>query len=203
MIPWINYCFMVLLLIVSCDDKYGVNNVTKSNTIIDIQPFNGISASQTQYVYTELKKVYSLIQVKKIIALPKSAWYPARNRYRADSLIHFLKRQSAKGHITIGLTNEDISTTKNEVADWGVMGLGFRPGNACVASSFRLSKTQTNIQLFKVAIHELGHTQGLPHCPVKSCFMRNAEGKNPTNEEKDFCTSCKPKLIAKGWQFNQ
>jgi archaemetzincin len=203
MIPRIIYFFLLMLLLIgSCDHKDPVSNVVKSNIMIEIQPFNGISPSQTQYVFTELKKVYSLIEIKKAIALPQSAWYPPRNRYRADSLIQFLKRQTVNGHITIGLTNKDISTTKNEVADWGVMGLGFRPGNACIASSFRLSKTGTNMQLFKVAIHELGHTQGLPHCNVKSCFMRDAEGGNPTNEEKEFCTKCRSVLIAKGWKFN-
>lgn len=55
------------------------------------------------------------------------------------------------------------------------------------------------MQLFKVAIHELGHTEGLPHCPVKSCFMRDSEGRNPTNEEKEFYPKCKKQLIDKGW----
>lgn len=201
MIPRIIYFFLILLLIGSCTNKDSVNNVAKSNIVIDIQPFNGISTSQTQYVFTELKKIYSFIEIKKAIALPAAAWYPPRNRYRADSLIHFLKTQTAKGHITIGLTNKDISTTKNAVADWGVMGLGFCPGNACIASTFRLTKTEINMQLFKVAIHELGHTQGLPHCNVKSCFMRDAEGRNPTNEEKDFCPKCKSFLKMGGWNF--
>ena len=201
MIPRLIYFFLILLLYGCCDNKDSQTNVDKANIVIDIQPFNGISPSQTQYVFTELKKIYSFIEIKKAIALPASAWYLPRNRYRADSLIHFLKRQTAKGHITIGLTNKDISTTKNEVSDWGVMGLGFCPGNACVASSFRLSNTETNMQLFKVAVHELGHTQSLPHCNVKSCFMRDAEGRNPTNEEKDFCQKCKSVLIKKGWHL--
>jgi archaemetzincin len=29
--------------------------------------------------------------------------------------------------------------------------------------------------------------------------MRDAEGKNPTNEETEFCKRCKKKLINKGW----
>ena len=57
------------------------------------------------------------------------------------------------------------------------------------------------MQLFKVSIHELGHTQGLPHCVVKYCFMRDAEGRNPTNDEKDFCPACKTFLKQKGWNF--
>ena len=87
------------------------------------------------------------------------------------------------------------------MADFGVMGLGYRPGNACVASTFRLNAENKSEQFYKVAIHELGHTQGLKHCPDKTCFMRDAEGKNPTNEEKDFCQNCKKVLRSKHWKI--
>ncbi len=81
------------------------------------------------------------------------------------------------------------------------MGFGYNPGNACVVSSFRLSKANQQEQFYKVAIHELGHTQGLPHCEEKTCFMRDAEGGNPLNEEKDFCPACKSFLKGKGWRL--
>lgn len=168
---------------------------------IDIQPFSDISKTEREYVLAELKKVYPYVILQPAIVLPKSAYYPPRNRYRADSLINFLGRSTPAGHVTIGLTSKDISTDKGIYADWGVMGLGFCPGNACVASTFRLTKSVKLMQLFKVAIHELGHTQGLPHCDVKSCFMRDAEGRNPTNEEVGFCQKCKALLVSKGWQF--
>ena len=76
------------------------------------------------------------------------------------------------------------------------MGLGFQPGKACIASNFRLRDKKN---FFKVALHELGHTTGLPHCPEKTCFMRDAEGGDPTGEESGFCTKCKNYLIKKGW----
>lgn len=183
------------------DNKDSATSDSESNTVIDIQPFAGVTDVQVNYVFAELKKNYPFISINKSIALPSTAFYPARNRYRADSLINFLSRMTIDGHKTVGLTNKDISTTKNGIADWGVMGLGFCPGKACVASTFRLSKNEINRQLFKVAIHELGHTFGLPHCPVKSCFMRDAEGGNPTNEEKGFCKSCHAFLSARGWQL--
>lgn len=82
------------------------------------------------------------------------------------------------------------------------MGLGYRPGNACVASSFRLTKKNKTQQFHKVALHELGHTQGLPHCPDKSCLMRDAEGGNPLDEEKAFCASCRQYLKSKNWKLN-
>lgn len=71
------------------------------------------------------------------------------------------------------------------------MGLGYCPGKACVASSFRLSPQKRQQQFFKVAIHELGHTQGLAHCAIKTCLMRDAEGGNHLDEETDFCQKCK------------
>lgn len=79
------------------------------------------------------------------------------------------------------------------------MGLGYCPGNVCVVSTFWLSNRNKSIQLFKVAIHELDHTQGLEHCEVKTCFMWDAEGKNPTNEKTEFCKECRQILEAKGW----
>jgi archaemetzincin len=81
------------------------------------------------------------------------------------------------------------------------MGFGYCPGDACIASTFRLSKSEKLMQLFKAAIHELGHTHGLPHCSVQSCFMRDAEGGNPINEEKEFCSGCKKFLADRGWNF--
>jgi archaemetzincin len=195
------FVFSVLIFLISgsCKNKDTAKAGYKNNFIIDLQPFDGITAAQTQYVFNELKKIYFFIEIKKSIPVPPSAYYPARNRFRADSIINILSNQAAAGHKVIGLTNSDISTTKNDIADWGVMGLGFCPGKACVVSTFRLSKNETNKQLFKVAIHELGHTFGLPHCPIKSCFMRDAEGGNPTNEEKEFCAKCRLFLVKQEW----
>lgn len=130
------------------------------------------------------------------------AYYPARNRYRADSLLLYLKKQTPKGHVTLGLTSKDISCTNGDIPDWGIMGLSYCPGKASVTSTYRLSKKNLLEQFFKTSIHELGHAMGLDHCPVKTCFMRDAEGKNTTNEEKEFCPKCKKFLIEKGWNLN-
>ncbi len=111
----------------------------------------------------------------------------------------YLRKETKEGHLIIALTSKDISWTKGKILDYGIMGLGLCPGQVCVASSFRLSKTDNLRQLFVVSIHELGHTQGLPHCPVKTCFMRDAEGGNPTNEETEFCLKCKAHLVSRGW----
>lgn len=188
----------------SCSEKR--NNVKTSEQKIAItiliQPFRDIKPEKVETVAEGIRRVYPNVKVLEPIDFPENAYYKARNRYRADSIIKYLSTKTTEGFVTIGLTSKDISVTKGKVKDFGVMGLGYRPGKACVASNFRLSKENSDEQFYKVAIHELGHTQGLAHCPEKMCFMRSAEGKNPTNEETDFCKKCKTFLSNKNWKFS-
>lgn len=175
------------------------SNVTK--TII-IQPFGNFSKTEASAVFQSIKKLYPHVILKEPIALPSPAFYKPRNRYKADSLLNFLSSKIPENDVVIGLTEKDISTTKGKYKDWGVMGLGFCPGNACVVSTFRLKKDNLSSQFYKVAIHELGHTQGLQHCTAKTCLMRDGEGKNNLDNEFDFCEKCKFFLKTKGWNFN-
>ena len=43
-------------------------------------------------------------------------------------------------------------------------------------------------RLWKVAIHELGHTLGLPHCPNNGCLMQDAHGTVKTDCGARFAT---------------
>lgn len=193
---------LLFLLMFSCSDKKA--NLIENNreTVLLIQPFKDMNSETTKFVTAQITKIYPHVIVLEPIDLPKEAYYKERNRYRADSIIKSLSQNTEKGFVKIGLTTKDISTTKGSVKDFGVMGLGYQPGKSCVASNFRLNKDNKNEQFFKVAIHEIGHTQGLKHCPEKSCFMRDAEGKNPTDEETDFCNKCRDFLKTKNWKFN-
>lgn len=195
---------LFLFLMFSCSEKQGNVKVQKQKPAITIliQPFRGIQSEKVKTVAEGIKKVYPNVKVLEAIDFPGNAYYKERNRYRADSTIKFLNTKTRESFVTIGLTSKDISVTKGKIKDFGVMGLGYRPGKACIASDFRVNKKNSDEQFYKIAIHELGHTQGLPHCPEKMCFMRDAEGKNPTNEETDFCKKCKTFLISKNWKFS-
>jgi archaemetzincin len=194
-----SYCFLFLSLFISC--QQNAKPINKPKAII-IQPFNDLSTPQIEIVYKQLKAINPNIILRTAIALPASAFYEKRNRYRADLLIRFLSTLTHKDSVVIGITSKDISTIKGKIVDWGVMGLGYCPGNACAVSTFRLSKTNREAQFYKVAIHELGHTQGLPHCANNTCYMRDADGGNPLDDEIDFCKSCKTFLKSKGWVLN-
>lgn len=196
------FCFILF----SCGDVDNAHdafsNNTKSIPVIILQPFQGLSKEYTQYLYTEISKVFPKVLINNPIEIPKSTYYPERKRYRADKLIFYLKNRTEKGFITIGLTHQDISHTKGKIKDYGIMGLGYMPGNACLISHFRLTNQNRLKQFLKLAIHELGHTQGLPHCPNLNCYMRDAKGKNHFDEESNFCETCKSTLSSKGWNFN-
>lgn len=198
-----SYCFLFIILIfaLSCSEKKQAAVKEKQAITVLVQPFKDLNSESLNFVTSEIKKIYPNVKVLEAIDFPENAYYEERNRYRADSVIKFLNKETKERFVTIGLTSKDISVTKGKIKDFGVMGLGYRPGKACIASKFRLNKKNADEQFFKIAIHELGHTQGLKHCPEKTCFMRDAKGKNHTDEETDFCKKCKTFLINKNWKF--
>ncbi len=195
------YWLVLLFSFVQC--KENRNNIQKNNFnyTIYIQPFSDLDISIVKAVRDSIKKFYPYVEILEDKNLPTFCYSEKNKRYRADSLLRFLETNIKNNELIIGLTDKDISTTKDTIKDWGVMGLGNCPGKTCIASTFRLKAINRKSQIFKVAIHELGHTQGLAHCINKSCFMRDAEGKNPTNEEKEFCKNCTSFLKTKKWKL--
>ncbi|HLK27025.1 MAG TPA: hypothetical protein VKT28_00485 [Puia sp.] len=187
------YFLCLIALFDSCNQKQ-----TKE-VVIEIQPFYNLPDSDAKFVFKQVNKIYPYVVLNKPINLPQLAYYSLRNRYRADSLLRFLSSRTLENYITIGITDQDISVTKEKITDWGIMGLGKVPGNSCIVSTFRLTPENRLNQLFKICVHELGHNEGLNHCDVDTCFMRDAEGKNVTDKERGFCMKCKSFLIKKGW----
>ncbi|SHF84755.1 hypothetical protein [Dysgonomonas macrotermitis] len=173
---------------------------------IVIQPIGGFPDKQAQVLLKMLKEVNPNVSVAQPIPMYNKAYFEPLHRYRADSLLHYLYRKSyrRKDAIVLGLTYKDISTTTHGYYDYGVMGLARSPGNVCIISTHRLSKRKKYYynQMFKVAIHELAHTEGLGHCDLSNtCYMKDWKYKSPTLEEDEFCITCKTYLQKKGWRL--
>lgn len=176
-----------------------------------IQPMGSCARPDraTERVVTALKELYAIdVRLLPCVELPERAYYPPRRRYRAERLLDFLRKRMPEGGWRIlGLTAVDISTTKDQYVDWGVMGLGELPGTASVISSFRCRKKIRDTlhgdeRLAKVAVHEVGHTLGLDHCPHRGCLMEDAQGKvNTADRENDLCPSCRARLAAAGMKL--
>jgi archaemetzincin len=188
---------MVLLFTVAL----GAGDAAVPGRTLYIQPLGSCAgkAQCVDEVVAALRAFYPMdVRVLTCQELPKAAYYPPRKRYRAERLLAYLNQRMPKdGWRILGLTAVDISTTKDNFPDWGVMGLGELPGTATVISSFRCRKKARNAahaveRLAKVAVHEIGHTLGLPHCPTRGCLMEDAMGKvTTTDRERDFCPLCR------------
>jgi len=141
------------------------------------------------------------------VPLPQSAWYAPRKRYRADALLEFLATLIQDGAPAstrmLGLTQVDISTTKEPHEDWGIFGLGQMPGQTAVVSMFRLKRKVRNREHLRfrvsiVALHEAGHTFGLDHCAEPRCPMQDAEGSiaNTDSSAEVLGAECRGELDA-------
>jgi archaemetzincin len=176
-----------------------------AQTSVVIQPL-GKAANLAPTVATALTAFYDVsVTVAPALKLPRRAYYPPRARYRAEILLEYLAQVAPEGaDRVLGLASVDISTTKPPHEDWGILGLADIGGRACVLSSFRCRRRAKNAahavtRLAKTAVHELGHTFGLPHCPTTGCLMEDGGGSVlTTDRERDLCGRCRGKLDARG-----
>ena len=126
------------------------HNIGKKNILV-IPLNDGVTKlymdSALNMLKNEFPEVNIIIGEKR--KLPKNCFNG--RRYRADSILLFLdKIKPDSTYKVIGLTSSDISNTrtlnrngKEKIyKDYGIMGLGRKPGSVCVVSSFRISKIQ-------------------------------------------------------------
>jgi archaemetzincin len=173
---------------------------------IALQPLGPVPEGRLRAVAACLRS--RLGQEVSILAprpLPASAWYAPRGRYRAETLVADLAAAPGPCPRIVGITQADISTTLHGYPDWGIFGLGSLGGRACVISLYRLGRGPHGAELLegrlqKVAVHELGHTYGLPHCPARGCVMEDAAGRIATVDQGGiaFCQACQRHLDAQG-----
>ena len=76
-------------------------------------------------------------------------------------------------------------------------------GTACIVSTFRLNEGRSGInipkkyidRIVKEAIHELGHTFNLRHCPEHTCIMHYCRNEEDVDRKSDeLCRYCKVML---------
>lgn len=184
--------------------KTGPTLATKT---LVIQPLGKrLSHKDVTEVVKGLKTFYGLrVKVLKRRKLPRFAYYRPRRRYRAEKLLTYLGRVAPKtAYRVLGLTAVDISTTKGRIYDWGIMGLADLSGRRCIISRYRCargtkSRKHARHRLAKTAVHEIGHTLGLDHCPNQGCLLESGKGSNKT-ADRDYvlCKRCIRMLRKKG-----
>ena len=192
-------------LAVACNQHSATVNFTvlqkagiKSVVVLMPLSYNGKFLAELK---DSVEKYYPIVvTLANRVNLPAGAWYPPRKRYKADSILAYLGYvKPPNARLVAGITDKDISTRKGANPDYGVMGLGLKPGAACVVSTFRLQKNNPpNKLLFqrllKTVVHEIGHNFGLPHCPNKHWIMADAAGILNQDNETGLCEICRKKI---------
>ena len=182
-----------IILILVC--ILTLSNTTKPSKIIYIQPLGNLNQEYLTYIKKSVKEFYGYdCVIKTKINLTNAILARSKTRYEAGKI---LKKYNSKENILL-ITEIDIAHRKSrEFPEWGVFGLGFRPGTTCVISTFRLKKNVSKAKflerLKKVALHEIGHNLGLEHCTIdKNCMMTSASGtvKQVDREKIWFCSKC-------------
>jgi archaemetzincin len=162
---------------------------------INIQPLGEVSPEYINLVKKSVKTFYGYdCMVMPTQKITKDMLSPIKKRIDANKAL----RNNLTFNNLLIITEKDICHYENDDnPEWGIFGLGLRPGKTCIISTFRLkrnvSKQKTLERLEKVVLHEIGHNLGLAHCTNNNeCMMNDANGtiKQVDNEKVWFCAKC-------------
>jgi archaemetzincin len=164
--------------------------------IVYIQPLGYVDNNTIQIIKKSVESFYGFkCEIRKEISLTDDILASSKKRYEANKILS--KYKSSENILLI--TEKDIAhhNKKRNVKEWGIIGLGYRPGNTCVVSTFRIKKNVSNSKfierLRKVSLHEVGHNLGIDHCtkdPI--CLMNDANGTVRQIDKEKFyiCNYC-------------
>ncbi len=137
--------------------------------------------------------------------MPPAAYNPDRQQYDADLILNRLCHRIRGSHKVLALTERDLYTSSANLNF--IFGLAQCPGRCAIVSVARLDpsfyRKRMNKKLLlersvKEAVHELGHTFGLEHCPNQRCVMRFSNSVLEVDEKPaSLCTECWRKLYTR------
>jgi archaemetzincin len=172
--------------------------MAQSNSNITLTPMGSISDKLLEGLLAPLSEVLGLpCRIADPIPIPANAYDQRRGQYAGHGILVALSRQDTPGAERIlGIVD----------ADCYAPGLNFIFGQASLngrdafialprlrPSFYGQPEDETvfHERVLKEAVHELGHTYGLNHCPDPRCVMHFSNSLYDTDfKDVQFCPRC-------------
>lgn len=169
--------------------------------VLLLVPIGAIAPQTLEWLREELAAALSLpVAVGAEVPLPTAGYHPRRGQYSGEAMLDLLRRVPGPADRVLGLADVDCYAP----------GLNFIFGQAVLNGreafvalprlrpSFYGLPEDENLfrqRLLKEAIHELGHTWGLGHCPDPLCVMHFSNTLRDTDVKgASFCPRCRQRL---------
>jgi archaemetzincin len=168
---------------------------------VGILPIGDVDRSVLVHVGEGLPRVFPDVKchiVEETLPLPKNALDRKREQYRSNQMLVAVQSYATKKELTriLGVLDVDVFVPELNF----VFGEAAFPGKSALISLWRLKpefygeSADKNLLLersLKEAVHEIGHTLGLRHCPRFSCVMHFSNSIFDTDRKQSlFCDGC-------------
>ncbi len=170
--------------------------------MIHLLPIGEVSGQTLEGLSTSLQKVFSVsVVLHEPVGLPASSFDPTRHQNLSTPILKSLAR--FKSSLTqvervLGVVDVDLYAADLNF----VFGEADPKEGVAVISLARLRQEFYGLppddkllqdRALKEAVHELGHTYGLGHCPDQACVMHFSKNLEDTDKKSwNFCAKCNP-----------
>lgn len=168
--------------------------------MIILVPIGDVNEAHLEVLKPSLEEIFGQeVQIGSRITIPDRSFYSERNQYLAFPILSVLSPPKSEARV-LGVADVDVFAP----------GLNFVFGQADIADERALISLHRLRQEFyglpedenlfsdrarKEAVHELGHTYGLGHCPNSKCVMHFSNSLADTDLKGwNFCPTCQRKL---------